>query len=243
METERDRLGRLYAELGDEHLKDLADQPDDLTDEARITLATEMRRRGFSPEPTRDPAPDVEPAAERESGFGAGIPGVFPSGAATVEQALEPGGETRLGWVGLISFYDGLELSKACDALDDSDTEFAIEEKNGDALSGAPNAFEIWVRAGDVDLSQRILREKLGLFPPSEFEDTGDTPEGSSLVTLGTFESSEESSEVYHLLRDSGMTPTLTEPAGDEEQPFWTIEVPANELDQGIEIVAKSLKL
>ncbi len=243
METERDRLGRLYAELGDEHLRDLADEPEDLTDEARIALATEMRKRGFAPEPTRDPVAQSEHTPERESGFGAGIPGVFPSGAATVEQALEPGGETRLGWVGLVSFYDGHELTKACDALEDSDTDFAIEEKSGDALSGAPTAFEIWVHAGDVDLAQRVLRDKLGLFPPPEYEEAEGEPTGDALATLGTFESAEEANEVYHLLRDKGMTPTLTEPTPEDEEDSWTIEVPAGELDRGLDLVSRSLEL
>ena len=243
METERDRLGRLYAELGDEHLRDLADEPEDLTDEARIALAGEMRKRGFAPEPTRDPAAEPEPTAERESGFGAGIPGIFPSGAATVEQALEPGGETRLGWVGLVSFYDGHELTKACDALEDSDTDFAIEEKAGDALSGAPNSFEIWVRAGDADLAQRVLREKLGLFPPPEFEAAEGESEAAGLSTLGTFESADEANEVYHLLRDKGLTPTLTEPVPEDEESWWTIEVPASELDRALEVASRSLEL
>lgn len=240
METERDRLGRLYAELGDDHLKDLADSPEDLTDEARLALVAELRQRGLGPELTRDEAPAPEPATERESGFGAGIPGVFPSGAAVVEQALEPGGETRLGWTGLISFYDGIELSAACSALEDSDTDFAIEEKTGDALVGAPNAFEVWVRTGDVDLAQRVLREKLGLFPPPEIEVA---EADSSPVPVGTFESSEEANEVYHLLRDHGLTPTLEEPGAEDEDAGWTIQVPAEEHDRALELVSRSLKL
>ncbi len=242
METERDRLDRLYAELGDEHLKDLADAPEDLTDEARMALNHEMQRRGLTAEPTRDPAAEPEHTPERESGFGAGIPGIFPSGAAVVEQALEPGGETRLGWVGLISFYDGLELSKACEVLEDSDTDFAIEEKTGDALVGAPNAFEIWVRAGDVDLAQRVLREKLGLFPEAEFEAATGT-EGESLMTVGTFESAEEANEVYHLLRDNGLTPTLTEPNAEDEESWWTIELPAGEHERALALVAAAMEL
>lgn len=248
METERDRLDRLYAELGEEHLKDLADAPEDLTDEARMSLNAELRRRGLTPDATRDPAAEPEHTPERESGFGAGIPGIFPSGAAVVEQALEPGGETRLGWVGLISFYDGIELSKACDALEDSDTDFAIEEKSGDALSGAPSAFEIWVRAADVDLSQRVLREKLGLFPQAEFdtetrdEDSGAT-ESDGSMTLGTFESAEEANVVYHLLRDRGLTPTLNEPSAEDEESWWTVEVPAAEHERALAVVAAGLDL
>jgi hypothetical protein len=242
METEHDRLSRLYAELGDEHLKDLADSPEDLTDEARFALQHEMQRRGFTAEPAPDPAAEPEHTPERESGFGAGIPGIFPSGAATVEQALEPGGETRLGWVGLVSFYDGLELSRACAALEDSDTDFAIEEKAGDAMSGAPNSFEIWVRAADVDLSQRVLREKLGLFPHAEIQDSA-TTEDAAPLTVGNFESSEEANEVYHRLREQGLTPILTEPTAEDEDFWWTIEVPANEHDRALAIVAAGLGL
>ena len=119
METEQNRLQRLYGEMGDEHLLDLADDADDLTDEARLVLTQELQRRGIGPVPKavheaplglveETIEPDVEP--EREQGFGAGVPGMFPGGAAAMEQALEAP-RTKNGLTTLISFYDGMYLA------------------------------------------------------------------------------------------------------------------------------------
>jgi len=46
MAGEQDRLGKLYGEMGDEHLLDMAEEIDDLTDDARTALTAELRKRG-----------------------------------------------------------------------------------------------------------------------------------------------------------------------------------------------------
>ena len=214
MESEQERLVRLYGELSDEHLQDLAEEPEDLTDEARMALAGEMRRRGFSPKPRRDvEAVATEDAPERAYGFGAGVPGVVPASGPGVELALEPGGEERLGMVSLASFYDGLELSRACAALEDVDVEPAIEEIAGDASTGVATRFEVWVDAADVQVSREILHERLGLFPVLEEESSAvagnEGPGDEGEVVVAEFGSTREADDVKARLAEEGISATV----------------------------------
>lgn len=248
MESERERLERLYAELGDEHLKDLAEEAEDLTDDGRMALAAEMHKRGFTTEPQRDPVEPVTDTPELESGFGPGIPGIIPSGAAVMEQALEHGGEERLGWVKLISLSDGLELGRACEFLDNSDVEFAIREVGHDAQSGAPSSFEIWVEASGLDLAQRVLREKMGFFPPPEIDESHDSqaesPDPHSIdesATLGNFSTRAEADEVAQLLTNAGIPHQLAGPEIIDEEEWYTIHVAPADLDRGLEVASHGL--
>jgi hypothetical protein len=244
MESERERLERLYAELGDEHLKDLADDAEDLTDDGRMALAAEMQKRGFTSEPVRDPIEPVTEAPDLESGFGPGIPGIIPSGAAVMEQALEHGGEERLGWVKLISLSDGLELGRACEFLDNSDVEFAIREVGHDAQSGAPSSFEIWVEASGLDLAQRVLREKMGFFPPPEVDETQDPQDlhsSEDSATLGNFSTRAEADEVAQLLTNAGVPHQVAGPETIDEEEWYTIHVAPADLDRGLEVASHGL--
>ena len=176
MESERERLERMYGELGDEHLLNLLDDRDSLTDDARFVLDNELRRRNLLPQLHRDveAPPTVEP--EHEQGFTPGFPGIIPDSAGIMEHALDDeNGQVYAGMVRLIAFYDGIELSRACTALEDADIDFAIEEIAGDALNGAPPHYQLWVEQGGVDLAIVTLRRERGLFPEPEVDSTGDT--------------------------------------------------------------------
>ena len=236
MESEHDRLTRLYAELGDEHLEDLKDDADDLTEEGRFALFAELRKRGMLPEPIRDEAA-ITPAGEREEGFGPTIPGFMPGGAAAVEHALEPGGEERLGWTSLTTFYDGHELTRACEALEDSEVEFAIEARDGDAQSSVPPRFDIWAKAPDIDLAQRVLREKLGLFPLAEVEENGADEEDGELP-LAHFDTQNEADEAASLLGHAGIGYEV-EP-DEAEGGFWIFVASADQ-PRALQIVADSI--
>ena len=120
MEAEQDRLRRLYAEMGDEHLLDMASEPEDLTMDARMALDAEMHRRGLKAHP-RPPVREgvdgkvsvpADDTNERAYAFGVGIPGVVPASGSAVETALEPGGEVRQGMSALVSISDGHELTR-----------------------------------------------------------------------------------------------------------------------------------
>lgn len=245
MESEQERLVRLYSELSDEHLQDLAEEPEDLTDEARMALAGEMRRRGFAPEPQRDAeAVATEDGPERAYGFGAGVPGVVPASGPGVEQALEPGGEERQGMVSLASFYDGLELSRACAALEDVDVEPAIEEIAGDASTGVATRFEVWVDAADVDVSRAILHDRLGLFPKDEEESSdvaGEGAGGEDEVVVAEFESTREAEEVKARLAESGISATVE--GVSESAATAVLLVRAADQDRALEMLQEHLEV
>ncbi len=247
MESEQERLVRLYGELSDEHLQDLAEDPEDLTDEARIALAGEMRRRGFSPEPQQDAeALATQDAPERAYAFGAGVPGIVPASGPGVEQALEPGGEERQGMVSLASFYDGLELSRACAALEDVDVEPAIEEIAGDASTGTAPRFEVWVDAADVMVSRAILHDRLGLFPVAEEDGNGAAEyETEALedgeIVVAEFESSAEAEAVKARLSDAGVEARI-ETVPDSVSTSVVI-VPAVDQERALDLLQEHLEV
>ena len=242
MGMDQGRLEQLYAEMGDEHLLDMAEDMDDLTDEGRVALTAELRKRGILPEtPAPTPMmPEIEP--QLETGFGAGVPGILPSGASMMEQALEPAEPTadaKDGHSRLISFYDGLELSKACGFLEAAALEPVIEPIAGDALSGVPPRFEVWLETGDIEAAKKLLRAKMGLFPAAEVDDEefADQP-----VTglVGVFESEDEADEVMALLLEDGFEASVTE---DEDEGMWHVMVPPKDQEKAIAVVAGELGL
>jgi hypothetical protein len=242
MATDQGRLEQLYGEMGDEHLLDLADNMDDLTDEGRMVLKAELRKRGILPEPSEPQPimPEIEP--QLETGFGAGVPGILPSGAAMMEQALEPAEPTadpKNGMSRLISFYDGLELSKACGFLEDAEIEPVIEPIAGDALSGVPPRFEVWLETGNLEVAKALLRAKMGLFPLAEVD--GDGFDGEPATGLvGVFETREEAYEVKALLVEDGFEASVTE---DEDEGMWHVMVPPTDQEKAIAVVAGELGL
>jgi hypothetical protein len=213
METEQDRLQKLYGEMSDEHLLDLEDDQEDLTDEARLVLTHELRKRGMLREPS---APNDEPMPatfepERESGFTPGIPGMYPSSAAAMEQALEPAQAAKDGMSNLISFYDGMELSKACTILE----------------------------TGQIDHAKSLLRAKMGLFPMQEVDGEGYASEGATGL-VGVFPTSEEADEVKELLSEVGIAATI---AQDDETGDWQVTVDPAEQDRAVAAVASGMGL
>jgi hypothetical protein len=237
METEQDRLQKLYGELGDEHLLDLAEDADDLTDEARLALAQELRRRGLRPEPLADQAPVETVEPERESGFGPGIPGMFPSGASMMEQALEPPESAKDGLSRLISFYDGIELAKACALLEDAEMEPSIESIAGDALGGVPPRYEVWLQTEEMERATSLLRTKMGLFPLQEVEGEG---EAAATGLVGVFDTATEAEEVRALLVEAGIAATVAQDDGFGE---WEVTVEPGEQERAVAVVASGMGL
>ena len=238
MEGEQERLERLYRELGDEHLLDLADDSDDLTPEAEGVLKRELQRRGLVAAPPEPEPVVMTEETERESGFGAGIPGVFPASAAMMEQALEPK-QTRKGMTSLISFYDGIELSKACGILEDAGLEPSIEAVDGDAQTGVPPRYEVWLDAGDIEAGKSLLRAKMGLFPLAEVDaDGAEDYEPQGIV--GVFDTEAEAAEVRDLLVAQGMG-ARTEYSADNEN--YQVRVQPEEQERAVAIVAQGMGL
>jgi hypothetical protein len=239
METEQERLQKLYAEMGDEHLLDMADDQDDLTDAARLALAQELRHRGITPEPAPDGAIVVTEEEQRESGFGAGIPGIIPSGASMMEQALEPSETRKDGLSTLISFYDGIELSKACAILEDAGMEPVIEPIDGDAMSGVPPRFEIWLDKDEIEPAKNLLRLKMGLFPSAEVA-ADEYVEAEATGLVGVFETVEETDEVRAILTDAGFIATVVP---DADNGTWEVSVAPEEQERALAVVAAEMGL
>ncbi len=245
MEAELDRLRRLYRETGDEHLLDMSTDMGDLTDDAQVALTEELRRRGltarrevtpFAADGTGSAAVIDEPAEERSYAFGAGIPGIVPGGEPAVEQALEPGGEVRLGMAALITFVDGLELARACEALDEAGIAPAIEQLGGDEAVGTTPRHEVWVEAGELERARAVLRAAMGLFPPPEGEDFADDGAGDGVV--GTFETHTEAEQVKALLENERIPATVT--SEDEE---YVVRVAPGDQERALSVVAARLGL
>ena len=243
MKSEFERLQQMYREMDDEHLRDLAEQPEDLTGDARMALSAEMSRRGWTPSPAPLAAPEAVIEEERQTGFGAAIPGIVPAGASAVEQALEPGGELRKGMVRLLSFFDGHELTRACKALEDAAIDFAIEEVSSDAMSGLAPHFEIWIDPADQEVARGTLRQKLGLFPLPEIEgvsaDDNDPGSESGDLVVAEFTSTSEAESVRALLAQEGFNARVE---SDRSQPDTAVVVvPAEQQEQALAIVAERM--
>ena len=248
MEAEQDRLRRLYAEMGDDHLLNMASQLEDLTTDARMALDAELHRRGLRAHPLAPvrervdgkvsvPADDTN---ERAYAFGAGIPGVVPASGSAVETALEPGGEVRQGMSALVSISDGHELTRACEALEAAGIGFAIEEIAGDASMGTPTRYEIWVDAGQQGLGRAVLQEKLGLFPPAEMMGEGVALPVDGDLVVGEFETAAEAQRVRAMLVEEGFAAKVD---GEDADAGVSVVVPAREQESALEVLAARLGL
>ncbi len=259
MESEAARLESLYHEMSEEHLMDLARDPESLTREARAVLNHELASRGLNaPVVRRSPienhsevAPVVEP--ELEQGFTPGIPGVFPSSAAIMEQALEPAGEEIDGRVRLIALFDGHELTQACETLEAAGITPEIEPVAGDAMSGAPPRYDIWIPADHLERAESLLRETMGLFPLAEVEERTGTDDVYSLesdrlselsddesITVAELESEAEAANVLHLLEQRGIAARLDERRRAEDS-VYAVQVDAAEQERALSVVASAL--
>ena len=220
-----DSLAQRYREFTNEQLLSLYRDRHNLTDAAQATLAGELQSRGLTGD------------QEQEEGFTAGIPGVFPSGAAVVEQALEPGGQERFGRVNLVSFYDGIELSRACMLLEQAEIALEIESRPGDALSGAGPHFVVWVQPKDREHAESILRARMGLFPLAEVDPARSfTADQDGLV--GQFESQPEAQEIAQILLEAGFTPSIR-----HEDDSYRVEVLPGETESALHVLSSRLEL
>jgi hypothetical protein len=246
MESEQERLQKLYGEMGDGHLLDLAEDMDSLRDEARVALTQELQKRGIMPQPPQSAPvmPEIEP--ELETGFGAGMPGIFPGGASMMEQALEPAEaeNAKDGMSRLISFYDGMQLSTACDLLEDAEMEPVIEPIAGDALSGVSPRFEIWLETGEIERAKALLRAKMGLFPAAEVDEDDDerddVDEAQGELVVADFESMPEAEAARAILIAAGIAATVD---ADESSEAVSVVVPAADQERALEVLAEKMGL
>lgn len=255
MATDQGQLEKLYGEMGDAHLLDMAGEMNDLTDSARMALTAELRKRGILPEPPSpkppspeafmsEVTPEVEP--ELEQGFGAGMPGIFPGGASMMEQALEPAepeAAAKYGMGRLISFYDGLELSKACGFLAEANIEPVIEPIAGNALSGVSPRFEVWLETAEIEPAKALLRVKMGLFPLAEVDeddDGADDVEAAGEMVVAGFEAEAEAEAAKTILVNAGIPARID--AEDEDQGVVVLVAEADQ-ERAIGVLAEKMGL
>ncbi len=231
------RLERLYAEMSDGELLELASDPESLTEAAQAALEQVMRQRRLEAPASNDDAEDetFEDEKDRNSDLGTwdspGIP-------RTVAEALEPIPGRVAGMAPLLTLYDGLELSRACAALEEQQIEPAVEAHDGDATGGQPNFFNVWVEASQAEAAKDILRAKLGLFPLREMDEVGDD-ENSAEITggeIGDFDSVEEAEEVCTMLLAAGFGASVeTDAEAADEGVIWsTVKVESSRREEAL---------
>ena len=217
----------LYSGYTDDQLLTLHEDRANLTDAAQDALLAEIKSRRLDlPVPL---APGIIPLA----------PAIMPN----------PGEDDKDqdGLVGLITFWNGLDLGDACDHLEHAGIHFTVEQFPGDAQS--PPYFQIRVHPAVRPQAEAVLRSSMGLFPLQESDNDGYTEgegyiDDGSLVTLGVFEDQAEAEQTSTILSNAGIFHKLSAPSDREEEDDrtgYSVEVHATDLDRGLSVVAAAL--
>ena len=223
------RLQDNYREMSDGELLQLAALPEDLTETAREVLHAEMAARGLKAEDAAgDPfvSHDVLPKPE----FGSKLPD---------------------GSVVLYTFNDAIEAGEACDRLEESAIEVDVKDVSdksnvgGSFYGGPPVAMQVIVALGDRERAVKILREKMGLFPLQEVEESDPAVDDGTVSTLGLFGRREDADQVAQTLDDARVWHKVSaNPEGsEEEENAWTLEVREVDLVKAGELVEKAMGL
>jgi hypothetical protein len=254
--NELERLRKVYGDLGDGELLRIAEDPESFTEAGQTALAQELERRGLkAPAPVAETLddgsavlPQVQEATaadERADAFGVGVPGMVPAAGAAVEQALEPGGETKLGMTALVSFFDGMQLSQACEALEDAGVSPAVQEIEGDATTGTPSRFEIWVDQDEVERGKAALRVRLGLFPLAEVDEAPDAEllaEATDGI-VGQFDTRAEAEEAQLTLVNAGFPAEVlkADESSQDDDATFLLKVPPHDYARAFTVLAEKL--
>ena len=129
-------------------------------------------------------------------------------------------------------------MSKACAALDEAGLDFALEEQDRDALSGAPSSTTVWVGEDEVTAAQAVLRRAVGLFPEAEVDGEAAELYGDEPIVLGSFDTAAEAARVSGLLKAAGIASTTE---ADAEDGVYAVEVKGTHLERGLAVVAAGM--
>jgi hypothetical protein len=229
-ELDSEMLGRLQASYGamsDGELQGMAAHPDDLTEVALEVLRGEMARRRLEPA--------VEDAEPRGSAFGR-------AGGGGIEKPV------RAGAVSLMTFNDAIAAGEACKHLEDAGIEIDVRDVSeastggGSFYGGPPVALQVVVAGVDVKRAQKILREKMKLFPLQEVEGD-DAPDAAELMVVASFGRREDADAVAHVLEDAGVWHQVTaNPDGAvETEDAFTVDVREADQERALELVEKAM--
>lgn len=145
----------------------------------------------------------------------------------------------------LISFYDGLELSKACGFLEEAAIEPVIEPIAGDALSGVAPRFEIWLETAEIEPAKTLLRAKMGLFPLAEVDEDDDgsdeTDAGVDELVVAEFDSAADAEAAKAVLTAAGIAARID--ADDTDSTVSAVVVPAEDQERALELLAERMGL
>ena len=216
---EQTRLAALYQDSSDDELLALYADRGNLTDAAEQALSAEIASRHLS-----------LPVAEPETRA--------PEYTPDLVSDLHGDGLTAL-----ITFYNGLDLGLACDHLGDAGMELAVRPIPGTEVSA--EAFQIRVSPADQPRAEEILRAKMGLFPRQEVSEEETMSDSGEMVILGEFPTEEEATKATTALETEGIIYRLTAPEedGENDEPGYSVEVRADDLDHGLAVVADALGL
>lgn len=226
---ERDRLAKIYGEMGDGELLELHATRGDLTEEAQAALSAEMTRRRLEPAP-EDEVPMPEPLV-----FGA--------------RGLQ---EDVSGWRMLHLFHQTFEAQHAFGLLEREEIPFRVEDRSvdeaGEARPGPAVQLGLLVEAKDWSRAVRVLRGGAGLFPDEEVAMRGDGAEldedgdAKEMVPVGQFESEQEAEMAEQLLGEAGIP--FRRVQGDElDGQGVLLEVAEGDMDRAMSVLERMLEM
>lgn len=227
-QRERDRLLRMYGEMGDGELLGLSATAGDLTEVAQDALAGEMKRRGLE-------------AAE--------APG---AGAAPL-QADDAEEDEGAGWRTLHVFQQTFEAQAAFRLMERDEIEFAVEDRTidskGEAVAGPAIRLALMVAAPDWNRAIVLLRREAGLFPEAvtdpQIERYGDQEAEGGIgevdsVAVGEFEEAGDVAAATQALTEAGIWFQVVTHEGEDWE-RTSVEVKVQDADRALEVLARLL--
>jgi hypothetical protein len=220
LDGQLEKLGALYGEKSDGELLDLYEQRDGLTEMAQQALAGVMRERRLS-------AQEPSGVQERELAVG------------------EEDGEDTLGPGEVLAylFHDAFQAREAMRTLTEAGIEHRMLDWHGvqPERPVSPTGLDLGLVVARLDLqaTNEILKQKLGLFPEPEGDDAAE--DGESMVVLSMYERGEAlvaaralgEAKMSYLWRDGseegsglpdGETVAIEVNAGDVERAALVVE-------------------
>jgi hypothetical protein len=136
-----------------------------------------------------------------------------------------------------------MQLGKACEILESDNMQPVIEPIAGDAMSGVPPRFDVWLDKGQIERAQALLRLKMGLCPTAEVDDDDAEAEvGDGVVAM--FETASEAEEARAMLANAGIEGTVKRFADeDSDAVTWELSVDPAEQERAIGVVAAGMGL
>ena len=244
----RERLRKLYAEMSEAELFDLARHVENLTDTAREVLHGEMSSRRIEaalevPESGTRWASDA--FAEKTWDAPPISPTILGSAPelelnATEVASLQP------GEVLLRTFHDAFEMSKACESLEAAEVGFRVQDVStpSDGVQGyAPVALNLIVAKQDRERAMEVLRKEMGLFPLQEVAEADAVVDDGTVAAVGYFGRREEAEEIARVLEAAQLWHRVSaNPEGSaDSEDAWLLEVREVDLARAGDVVEKAL--